>query len=249
VAGSIDAGTEDGAWSSVDAGATWTDAIADPSEAATQDQYYLLPGWNADTADIQLIFWDASADEISVKRYDDSANSWAEEVIATGMVDTVATTSYPHLAAFVDLENSQNVVAAWSAKDTAGADLRIWTITDTTITEKTNVILDSVDDQGFVALCKDINTNYWYCIYAGKSDGSDTFASNVGIYYKFSTDGGTTWSEEQKASEGQVNIAWLVTIPRFTGSLVLAYYSNYTIPEIYINRDVGSQRAHYQLGV
>src|SRR3990167_4197311 len=135
VAGSIDAGTEDGAWESTDVGATWGSTIADPSEAETTDQYLLLPGWNADTQDVMLIFWDVSADELSVKRYDNSANSWAETSIATTMVDLSSTTGFPNVAAAVDLINSQNVVIAWTNTDTANADLRCWKITDTTITE------------------------------------------------------------------------------------------------------------------
>ena len=245
VAGAIDDGAEDGAWSSVNSGATWTDAIADPSEASGYDQYMLLPGWNLDTADVQLIFWDVSANELSVKRYDDSANTWGETVIATSMADLASTTAFPNMAAFVDLTNSQNVVAAWSAVDSANADLRIWTINDTTITEMTNVVLNSGDDQGLVALGMDLTSGWWYCAYAGKSDGSETWNTAVAVYYKYSTDGGTTWSAEIRHSMDVENIRWLATCPRFTGQLPVCYYQANTLPEINMIVDINAPRVRH----
>jgi len=200
VAGSIDAGTEDGAWESTDVGATWGSTIADPSEAETTDQYLLLPGWNADTQDVMLIFWDVSANELSVKRYDNSANSWEETSIATAMVDLSSTTGFPNVAAAVDLINSQNVVIAWTNTDTANADLRCWKITDTTITEMTNIVQNSTDDQGLCALGIETQMGAWHAAYCGKSDGTETWASSVKLYMKISVDGGTTWQSESSLS-------------------------------------------------
>jgi len=196
VAGSIDAGAEDGAWKSTDAGATWAAAIADPSEAATTDQYLLAPGWNADNQDVMLYFWDASANEISVKRYDDSANTWTETSIATSMVELASSTGFPNFAVAVDLANSRNVLIAWTQADLANADLRCWTITDAAITEVTNVVLNSTDDQGLAALAIDSVSGDWYAYYVGKSDGSETFITAVKLYCKVSTDDGTTWGSE-----------------------------------------------------
>jgi len=216
VAGSIDAGSEDGAWESTDAGATWGSTIADPSEGATQDQYLLLPGWNADPQDVMLIFWDASADELSVKRYDNSADSWAEASIATGMVDLVATSGFPNFAAAVDLANSQNVVVAWTNTDTANADLRCWKITDTTITEVTNVVLNGTDDQGLCAIMIDTVSGVWWVAYGGKSDGSETWGTLVGVYGKASADAGSTWGAETNLAEalGTVLLRSLFGCPR-----------------------------------
>src|SRR3990172_2664385 len=220
VAGSINAGNEDGAWESTDAGATRGSTIADPSEGATQDQYLLLPGWNADTQDVMLIFWDASNDELSVKRYDDSGNSWAEASIATGMVDLVATSGFPNFAAAVDLANSQNVVVAWTNTDTANADLRCWKITDTTITEVTNVVLNGTDDQGLCAIMIDTVSGVWWVAYGGKSDGSETWGTLVGVYGKASADTGSTWGAETNLAGvlGTVNLRSLFVCPRCSGA-------------------------------
>lgn len=223
VAGSIDAGAEDGAWSSTDDGATWGDTIADPSEGATQDQYLLLPDFNADSADIQLIFWDASANELSDKRYDDSGNTWNKTLIATGMTDTPAATHFRNFDAVVDVANSRVYVIAWSGDDLLNADLRFWTITNTTITEGTNVVQNSTDDQGMCALSLDTNTGYLYAFYGGKSDGSETWNTSVNIYYKVSTDYGTTWGSEIQLTRTAKQLDWMVTVPRFTGNFIVNY--------------------------
>lgn len=233
VAGSIDAGAEDGAWASTDVGGTWG-AIADPSEGATQDQYLLLPGWNADTNDVMLIFWDASADELSVKRYDKSGNSWAETSIAGTMLDapSSATVGFPHVSAAVDITNSQNIIVAWSAVDGANADLRCWKINDTTITEVTPVVSNGTDDQGLCAVGIDTVTQDWYVFYSGKSDGSETYKTAVNLYYKVSTDDGATWGAETVLTTGVFNIGWLATIPRFTTEFLTFFQVDTATDEI-----------------
>jgi len=236
VAGAIDGGAEDGAWSSTDAGATWGDTIADPSEGATQDQYLLLPGWNADTADVMLIFWDASANELSVKRYDDSANTWGETSIAGSMTDLPAATAFPNMNAFVDLTNSRNIVVAWSATDTANADLRCWIIDDTTITETAaNVVLNSTDDQGLCAVGIDTDTSTWYVFYGGKSDGTETFSTAMNIYYKTSSDGGATWGSETLVTSTARNTQWIACTPRFDTDWLVAIYNDATDDNIFVS--------------
>ena len=216
VAGTIDAGAEDGAWESADGGATWGSAIADPSEAAT-DQYLLLPGWNADTEDQMLLFWDFSANELSVKRYDNSANTWAEASISASMVEVAASTVYPNFAATVDLINSKNYVIAWTGYDTALADLKCWSITDTTITALTNVVTDGTDDQGLCALGLATDTGYLHAFYCGKSDGSETANTAWNIYTSVSTDLGVTWGAETLYTTAAARITMLHCVPQFTG--------------------------------
>lgn len=230
VAGAIDAGAEDGAWSSTDDGATWGDTIADPSEGATQDQYFLLPGWNADTSDFMLIFVDASANGLSVKRYDDSANTWGETaIIADGsFTDQTASNAFPHVACFVDVANSRNIVAAWNATDAANADLTCWIITDTTVTAVTDIVTNSTDDQGLCAIGIDTDTNTWYAFYGGKSDGSETYATSMMIYYKTSSDSGTTWGSETALSTILRASQWLVCTPRFATDYFTAFFNDST---------------------
>lgn len=210
----VDAGTEGGFFRSTDAGATWA-ARTDSEALATQDQWILLPGWGADNQDMMMFFWDASADEISRVLYDDSADTWAETSIATTMVDRPASNDYPHFAATVDTSNSRNLLAAWPATDTANADLRCWHITDSAITEVTNVVLNSVDDQGFCAIAIDTSTEDWYVFYGGQSSGNDTFNSSMSLFYKKSTDDGSTWGAETEIGTiGRQNLRAMWAVPR-----------------------------------
>lgn len=191
----IDAGAEGGFFRSTDVGATWG-SRTDTEALATTDQFILMPGWAADTQDIMAFFWDASADEISRYVHDDSGNSWAETSIAGTMVDTVATSSHPHFSAAVDLTNSRNLLCAWSAVDAANADLRVWHVTESAITEVTNVITNSTDDQGLCCIGIDTDTQDWYVVYGGATGGAETFATSITFYYKKSTDDGATWGSE-----------------------------------------------------
>src|SRR3990170_7012953 len=192
----IDAGSEGGFFRLVNANVpngAWDAARTINEALATQDQMILLPGWAADNQDIMAFFWDASAEEISRQLYDDSANSWSETSIATTMVDLVATTAFPNFAAAVDISNSRNLLVAWSAVDLLNADLRCWHITESAITEVTNVVLNRTDDQGLCGICIDLQTGYWIVVYGGSSGGGETFQTAINLYYKVSKDSGTTW--------------------------------------------------------
>lgn len=216
VAFDIDGGTEVGFYHSTDAGATWA-VRTDVNEAANSDYYLLAPGFAADTQDIICIFWDRSADEISRKLFDASGNAWSETSIAGSMVDVATSTSGTHFSIAVDDANNKILLAAWSASDTANADLRFWTIDETTITEQTNVVLNSTDDQGMCAVGLATDTSTIYVFYGGKSDGSETFATAINIYYKTSTDGGATWGSETLLTTMTRGYDYLMTFPVFTG--------------------------------
>lgn len=202
--GCIDGGTEMFCYKSTDVGGTWS-SIAAVSEANV-DQTILLPGWATDNQDAMAFFWDYDANEISRKLYDDSANSWAETSIATSMTLSTAATTYPHFAAAVDITNSQNLLVAWSNVDTFNADLRCWKVTEGSITELTNVVLNSTDDQGLCAIGINTTSNDLYVFYGGKSNGSETWSTSVNIYMKVSKDGGTTWGAETKLSNRLMGI-------------------------------------------
>lgn len=213
------ANVPNGAW---DAARTINEALAG------SDNGILVPGFAADNQDMMLMFWDNSANEVSRQIYDDSANSWAETSIATGMTKGIQSSAFPHFDAVVDLTNNRIVFAAWSGVDTANADLRCWTITESAITEVTNIVLNSGDDQGLVGIGIDTNTGYWYAVYGGKSDGSETFLTSINLYYKVSQNSGSTWGSETLLTTLPLNITWLIKVPRFTGSLIAVYQNNGT---------------------
>jgi len=247
----IDAGVEGGFFrlpnANVPNGA-WDAAKTIDEALATTDQMILLPSWNADTQDMMAFFWDASADEISRKLYDDSANSWAETSISTGMVDNVPGNAFPHFAATVDLTNSRNILVAWNGIDTANADLLGWIVTESAITAFTTpVVLNGTDDQGLCAIGLDTVTGWWLVVYAGKSDGSETWPTAFNFYCKVSKDTGATWGPETKMSTAiYVQTRWLATIPRFTGGFKYVTMDDTSLAVYYtgrINIDVVQPRA------
>lgn len=214
----IDAGAEGGFFRSTDVGANWA-SRTNAEALATTDQWILMPGWAADNQDIMCFFWDASADEISRYLHDDSGDAWAETSIAATMVDVTATTGFPHFSAAVDITNSRNLLVAWSAIDTANADLRCWHVTEDGITEVTNVVLNSTDDQGYCAIGIDTDTEDWYVYYGGKSDGAEGVSATLNVYYKKSTDDGATWGAETQITNSITkSVLGIVNVPRFNAN-------------------------------
>jgi hypothetical protein len=203
----IDAGAEGGFFrlpnANVPNGA-WDAARTTVFEAVTDDQILLAPDFDsADNQDILAIFWDASANEISRKNYDDSANTWTETSIATSMVDAPATSTYPHFSIATDPTNTRLVLLAWNGVDTLNADLRAWHIDASTITALTDVVTNSTDDQGLCAITIDANGWYW-AFYFGATAGGETWSTAINLYCKVSKDSGTTWEAETKLTEAAV---------------------------------------------
>ena len=249
----IDAGAEGGFFrlpnANVPNGA-WDAARTNPEALATTDMALLFPGFAADNQDIMCIFWDASANEISRYVHDDSANTWAETSISTGMTDQAATVAFPHFDGFVDIANSRIVVVAWNGVDTANADLLGWTVTESAITAFTTpVVSNGTDDQGLCAITMDLATGDWYCFYGGKSDGSETFLTSINIYYKVSQDDGATWGPETQLTYTARDTTWLVATPRWTTHFTVAYHVDAAIDLIMASAPIAQPRANFVLGL
>ncbi|MBP8294766.1 MAG: hypothetical protein KAX84_01580 [Burkholderiales bacterium] len=248
----IDAGAEGGFFrlpnANVPSGA-WDAARTTVFEAITGDMVLLFPGFAADNQDIICIFWDASANEISRKVYDDSGNSWAETSIATSMADQVATTAFPHFDGFVDIGRSNIVIVAWNGVDTASADLRCWTVDESAITEMTNVVANGTDDQGLCAITTKPSTEEWYCFYGGKSDGSETFLTSINIYYKVSLDRGTTWGPETQLTNSARDTTWLIGTPRWENQFTVAFHNDIALDELMVSAPILQPRANFVLGL
>jgi hypothetical protein len=221
----IDAGSEGSFYRLLDAdvpNGAWANRTNLEANAAS-DQWILLPGWAADNQDIMMFFWDSSASEISRCLYDDSGDSWAETSIAGSMTVNVASTSFPHFAAAVDITNSQNLLVAWTVADTLNADLLGWKITESAITALTDVVTNSTDDQGLCAIGIDTDTQDWYVFYAGATGGGETFPSAVNVYYQQSTDDGATWGGETQLTIAPTTISWMACTPRFATERCVAF--------------------------
>lgn len=253
----IDAGAEGGFYrlpnANVPNGA-WDAARTNNEALATQDMGILVPNLNnADTQDMLMIFWDVSANQISRYNYDDSANSWAETIFSGTFTEQVAATSFPHFDVAVDLTNSQILVVAWNAIDTLNADLTCWTVTESAITAKTDVVTNSTDDQALCGICLDTVNGIWWVYYAGITTGGETWLTSVNLYCKGSSDGGTTWGPETLLTTAPQDITWLAVLQRMVFPMPVPppvlFHNDIALDEININVALPQRRATVTLGV
>jgi len=212
ICGSIDAGAEIYNKKSTDLFAT-SNVDINAAYEANADLCIVMPGWGADNQDAMMFYYDRSGTEVSVKYYDDSADSWSEASLATTIaIPDHTSATLGHMSATVDHTNSQNLIAFWTAVDAGNADLRVFKCTQSAQTETTsNVVLNSTDDQGMcgIAIVKNtrpgLTTDDWYVFFIGASDGVETYYNNVLFYYKKSSDGGVNWSSQTEVSGVLVN--------------------------------------------
>ena len=145
------------------------------------------------------------------------------------------------------------MLVAWSAVDAVNADLRCWHVTESAITEVTNVVLNSTDDQGLCGISIEASTGKWCVVYGGKSDGSETYLTSINLYMKCSTDSGSTWGPETKLTTAAADITWLCTIPRILSQVALpmpvVYHSDIALDELLINVGIVQPRARLVIGI
>jgi hypothetical protein len=184
-------------WRSTDGGANWTQrANIIEGNTTNPDRFLLFPANLADNQDIWCLYYDHSAGEVSLKTYDDSANSVSENSIDASVIGNITYPVFPGSGA-VRHSDGNLLIALANAVDSASGDLVTYDIANgTTITAKTN-ILTNKDDWYYPALFINQQNNDIYVAYAGKGDGSETFTTTVGIYYVKSTNGMSTWGTEQ----------------------------------------------------
>ena len=189
--------TEIECYRSTDSGANWTDRADVFEIVAEEDRVLLFPAATADGADACALFWDGSENAISIKMYDDSANSWTETAVsaATGstfrlQMDGAIRHSDSHL-----LMAFHNALANPS-DDLQTYDLTVDDIATPTVTAKTNVMTDE-NGSGFCAVFINQQNDD---VYISWLSGGTLFAS-VDAVYKKSTDDMGAWGTEQAYSE------------------------------------------------
>ena len=175
---------------STDGGGTWV-GIADANDGF--DQVMFFPGNEADDQDIWAVYWDISANELSLKTFDDSDNSWSETSISGSMVDS---SLVPQMNGAIRHSDNHLILVAHSDKS-AAHDLLVWDINGAgSITAKTNLFTGQAD-QFSVALTLDQNTDDIYVAYYIPI----VAVSEMRCVYKISTDGGITWGNEIRYGE------------------------------------------------
>lgn len=196
VCGWCENGVTSGAYRSDDT-VTWA-ACANPYESHVLDQVRGVSVDTGDTRDSGILFVDVSATEYSIKMYDDSADTWTEtSVDVVGATPTTST----NWDTSTRLSDGHTILAYHEIPDNAGDDLLVKDLTLNSIaaptsTSLTNVLTD-IAESGCAGIFIDQATNALYVAYARGS----AFLATVSIFYKKSTDGGTSWGSETAYSE------------------------------------------------
>lgn len=230
---------------STNGGTTWTArSTTGLAENLAWDSLILMPGNEADNQDIYAIYWDTSANELTVKTNDDSADSWAETATISTGINYVS--PYPTGANFsATIRDSDNhiLVSAWDDYDDAGADLKVWDITNsTTVTAKTNVV---TGDAGGVStgILIDNVTDDLYVFYLSGTVGSNG-VTNANVYCKKSTDGGTTWGSATRVNseyvDGVYDVVYSALATHFTQAYIQTVFFESTWNRHRINAEVPS---------
>lgn len=193
---------------STDDGTTWADR-ADPYEATETDTVLLVYGNETDNQDVWAIYHDWSTDEITLKVYDNSADSWSEtQTIATGVIDvgTLSGVSSLGIAVAPRFSNNGAVVALWDDPIAVGGNLEVYSVTSSSASSQlTNVVTSGTEHEG-IGICVDQVSDDYYVVY---TEGSGFTALNV--RYRISTDQGITWGsvvQFQDSAAGRFLSVW-----------------------------------------
>lgn len=164
---------------------------ADVTDGNEVDRIQFLAGNEADTNDIWSIYQDVSANEITLKVYDDSANSWSESsAIDTTTAEDISFFSFDSMDRHSD---GHAILVLHNEHASSTQDLAVHDITNiTTFSEKTNLVTDN-SQFSVVGLLIDQNTDDLYV-------GYNNAGSTGQIVYKKSTDDAGTWGDETAMS-------------------------------------------------
>lgn len=177
-------------------GSSWSNAAA-PFESNVFDDTMGVSVNTGDNDDAGILFLDRSATELSVKMYDWSADTWTETAIGTSAEDFA---TYP-FGQCTRVSDGVVIVAAWTQVDNAASDLKVYScaltsISTPTISTLTNIITDQAESIG-AGVFVDPNTDDIYVAYATGT----TYTSSLNVYYKKSTDDGSTWGSQTAYGE------------------------------------------------
>ncbi len=182
---------------SVDSWANRT-SRADVFETATEEDLCLLfPANTGDDADACAVYHDISANAISIKMYDDSADTRTETAVVSA-VDNTPSTNYDWSIRHSDWHL---LVALYNAHDTAWADLLTYDLTidsiaSPTVTSKTNILTNSNDSSWVWMIINQQNDD----VYVATLKNGTWWTSESLVFY-ISTDDMATWWSEQAYSE------------------------------------------------
>ena len=183
------AGPREGFYRSVDGGASWV-SRALVTEGVLVDKYFLLPGNEADDQDVWCFYWDSTpADELSLKTYDNSGDSWSEQSIDANI--KLSSAIVLQMSGSVRHSDNHAIVCVMSRSGATSGDLRVYDVNGAaSITAKTDVYSAELNHLA-CALTIDQNTDRLYVSFDG--DPGDAFPNGLRMRYRISDDGATSW--------------------------------------------------------
>jgi len=228
--------TEIECYKSDDLFATAGTDIADPYETTTEEDWLLLyPADTADENDACGIFWDRSADAISIKMYDDSADTWTETAISSSMNDNQ---TYINMDAALRQSDSHILLAAHTSWDNNGDDLKTWDLTPDsiatpTVTAKTNIFTNQNESAQAAVMINQQNDEVYVAYLKG-----GTWQSETDVVFHKSDDGMANWGSEQAYSEAAAddnrNLSGGRTVGDDGGRIQWAWFND-DLGKIYVN--------------
>lgn len=189
--------------------ATSGTSINDPVETANEEDWLLaFPACTADDNDAACIFWDRSADEISVKMYDDSADSWTETSIDASAADQ-GLGYYINMDGSIRHSDGAIILGYFNEFDSATADFKIAeiipdSISSPTVTGKTDVV-SNVLDCGYPSIFVNQQNDDIYAAYCKGGNLNST----VDVVYHISTNDATSWGTENTYSESNDDLRYV----------------------------------------
>lgn len=185
---------------STDDGATWANTFRSAADGNASDQIILLPDADSsDTQDMAMIYWDVSANELTLKKWDNSVPSWTETALASGFTESATMSQFD---AMVRHSDGHLLLAAHEQFDNAASDLKCFDIdlAGPTVVAKADVTTATADVI-LVALHIDQNTDRVRVAYAGQNDGGQTVGTALDVHSVLSIDGMGSWGLETTYSE------------------------------------------------
>lgn len=151
------------------------------------------------TNNIMLIYWDVSLDTINYNIWSATSSSWfnATQTVATAIEDNTTYGGQMISVAYASTTGKTYLAVVDDANDyiTEDHDIRVWSYASSTgWVALTNPVTDATGGLTGVNISINTNNGYIFCSYVRRSTIGT--ATTGGVYYKMSTDGGSTWSAE-----------------------------------------------------
>ncbi len=154
------------------------------------DKIMFLPGNEEATDDIWSMYQDVSANEITVKVYNDSADSWSESAAITSMSEVANFFGWDSMERHSD---NHALLTLWSEHESATGDIEFWDLTNSSLfTAKANVVTDDSAYSVVGMMINQQNDDIYVAYQTGTITGS--------IVYQKSTDDAGSWDNESAMS-------------------------------------------------